>query len=1075
MATRKRATATLPEPIAAPSTQQAVKSIHHRAKRKNIPPAGLEAQGLVEEAPKLRHEYNPHLPPVLRFADDPAAADRLPALLQTARQRALSEDEARQLADALRRHEPWLEWSGKRERPWFEVEPPALHIHERVSTQAMLRVLAREDVNRDLFADPQQSYAEAVQFYRHDVDWSNRMILGDSLAVMASLARREDLAGKVQMVYIDPPYGISFKSNFQPQLGQRDVKDREQDLTREPEMVKAYRDTWTLGIHSYLAYLRDRLAMARELLTDSGSVFVQISDENLHRVRMLMDEVFGNNCHVVTIVVKKKGAQKSGMLDPVNDYLLWYSRSPCTSGNVRFNSLYVPRELDEETASEFRVVEFPDGRQYPMGAVPVEGENRDYRERPDKLLKDSPGVRIFRAWPVTNGGLRNTQMDAIEFEGRPILPPEQRCWSFRSQQQGRELPPMLRLREAERLCAFKDALDGKRYLSDFPLKTMTNWWDGLGGAPDPIYVVQTNPEVIERCILMTTDPGDLVLDPTCGSGTTAYVAEQWGRRWITCETSRVALALAKQRLMTASFKYHRLRPLNPEDLARNPRGAWLRNGTPDPMTFDCKTVPHITLKSIARNTSLDPIFARHEPLLNQALAALNQALAPVDASLKQRLAAKLVVKHREQGASAVTDADQRRWLLPGTHPAAIKEVFAARPLKAISAKQAQAYRAAIPTHDWKPWQVPFDADPDWPAPLATALAAYRAAWRAKMDEVNACIAANAEMEELVDQPQIEPGVVRVAGPFSVEGVIAREQGADDPSPIAGGPDALEAFESDGLGAGALAAVNAEAHLDKVIRLLKASGVDFAGNRNQRFGRLEPIASPNLLHAQGEWQGQTERRVVVSIGPEVGNVSAHQVEDAVRSANRAGYDELVFAGFGFDAAAQAAIDEPTHTQLRLHMALIRPDVAMGDLLKAQPGSQLFMVFSAPRVKPPLRLADGQWQIEVEGMDVYDPVSNALFPTSRDRVAGWFVDTDYDGRCFCICQAFFPDRKKWDKLARALGDRGVVDEGRFDALAGWQSLPFARPPRLAAGAPWRVAVKVIDPRGNEGLRVVVMEGF
>jgi adenine-specific DNA-methyltransferase len=268
--------------------------VKHNARRKNIPPAGLEAQGRVEEAPKARFHYNPHLPPVLRFADDPADADRLPALLQTARERALSADEAAVLAAALRRHEPWLEWAGKRERPWFELEPPALHIHERVSTQAMLRVLAREDVrNRDLFADPQQSYAEAVQFYRYDVDWSNRMILGDSLAVMASLARREELAGKVQMIYIDPPYGISFKSNFQPQLGQRDVKDREQDLTREPEMVKAYRDTWTLGIHSYLSYLRDRLMMARELLTDSGSAFVQISDENLHRVRAVMDEVLG--------------------------------------------------------------------------------------------------------------------------------------------------------------------------------------------------------------------------------------------------------------------------------------------------------------------------------------------------------------------------------------------------------------------------------------------------------------------------------------------------------------------------------------------------------------------------------------------------------------------------------------------------------------------------------------------------------------------------------------------------------------------------------------------------------------
>jgi len=217
-----------------------IASIRYPAKRKNIPPAGLAAQGALQEAPRVRYEYNPHLPPALRSATNAAEADRLPELLQTARQRPLTDYEARTLAAALRNHEPWLEWSGKREKPWFEVEPVALHIHERVSTQAILRVLARQDVQRDLFADPQQSYAEAVQFYKYDVDWSNRLIMGDSLQVMASLARREDLAGKVQMIYFDPPYGIGFSSNFQPQLGQRDVKDREQDLTREPEMVKAY-------------------------------------------------------------------------------------------------------------------------------------------------------------------------------------------------------------------------------------------------------------------------------------------------------------------------------------------------------------------------------------------------------------------------------------------------------------------------------------------------------------------------------------------------------------------------------------------------------------------------------------------------------------------------------------------------------------------------------------------------------------------------------------------------------------------------------------------------------------------
>jgi adenine-specific DNA-methyltransferase len=301
----------------------AVSDYRHEAKRKNIPPAGLAAQGRVREAPKMSFAYDPHLPPILRF-DPRGSADALPELLEIARTRRLTEDEAQLLVEALRQREPWLEWAGKREKKGFEVDPVALHIHERVSTQAILKVAARESVQRSLFADPQQEYHEAVQFYQHDMDWANRMILGDALQIMASLAHREGLAGKVQMIYMDPPYGIKFASNFQPEIGRRDVKDKESDLTREPEMVKAYRDTWTLGVHSYLAYLRDRLILCRELLADTGSIFVQISDENLHRVRLVMDEVFLPENAVVTIVLKKKGATTP--TDPVNDYILWYAK-----------------------------------------------------------------------------------------------------------------------------------------------------------------------------------------------------------------------------------------------------------------------------------------------------------------------------------------------------------------------------------------------------------------------------------------------------------------------------------------------------------------------------------------------------------------------------------------------------------------------------------------------------------------------------------------------------------------------------------------------------------------------------
>jgi len=1037
------------------TTDAAVTAIKHAAKRKNIPPAGLEAHGRIEEAPKLRYEYNPHLPPVLRSASAAGEADKLPELLATARQRALSADEAKQLADALRRHEPWLEWSGKREKPWFEVEPVALHMHERVSTQALLRVLAREDVERDLFADPQHDYAKAVQFYQHDVDWANRMILGDSLQVMASLARREDLAGRVQMIYIDPPYGIKFASNFQPQLGQRDVKDREQDLTREPEMVKAYRDTWTLGIHSYLAYLRDRLVMARELLADTGSIFVQISDENLHRVRSVMDEVFGiaNCCSIISF--RKTASRATNLLAEENDYLLWYAKD---KPRIKFRRLLAEKKLSELRSYKYLVSDDATACQ------PISAE-----ERAD-LSSVPSGWGFAQLSFAVSQDPGKPEERYFQFRGRPFDCGGHRHWKTKNPE------GLTRLANAARLIGLASQLNYVRYFTDSGYAPFGNTWSDTGSAgfsnADPkIYVVQTDTQVIARCLLMTTDPGDLVLDPTCGSGTTAYVAEQWGRRWITCDSSRVALALAKHRLMTAKFDYHQLRPLSAEDVARNPHGTWLidPSGTiAGKATFQCKTVPHITLKSIARNTSLDPIFATHGPILAEKLDKLNGEAAKIGAALKEKLVEKLIARHREQGASSVTDADTRRWLLPGTQPTLIRSIPARSPLKGLTPKQAESYRSAIPKHKWMEWEVPFDTDPDWPKSLQQALTAYRSEWRAKMDEVNACIAANAETEELVNEPDLTKGVVRVTGPFTMEGVIAVEDGPE--TPIGDAPELLETFDGDA------AVANAEAHLDKILRLLKVSGVDFAGNKNMKFDRLDPLASASLIHAEGEWMNGEgkERRVAVSVGPEVGNMTSMQVEDVIRDANRRGYDDVVLAGFGFDAAAQDAIESGSHPKLRLHMALIRPDVAMGDLLKTQPGSQLFTVFSAPRIKPPMKRSDGDFVIEVEGMDVYDPVSNTLFPTDKQRIAAWFLDTDYDGRTFCICQAFFPDKSKWAKLAKALGDIGAVEEDAFEALSGLTSLPFPRPERLGKGEGWRVAVKVIDPRGNEGMRVIQMSG-
>jgi len=1004
---------------------------HDRATRKNIPPAGLEGQGRMPRVPPIRYEYNPHLPPVLRWSSEPAATDRLPELLQTTRERALTDDEARVLAEALRKHEPWLEWSGKREKPWFEVDPVALHMHERVSTQAILRVLAREDVQRGLFADPQQSYADAVQFYKHDVEWSNRMILGDSLQVMASLARREDLAGKVQMIYVDPPYGIKFSSNFQPQLGQRDVKDRPQDLTREPEMVRAYRDTWALGIHSYLAYLRDRLILARELLSDTGSIFVQISDENLHRVRSLIDEVFGGPNFIALITVKKTTGSTADFIPGSSDYLLWYGKDKAQS---KFRPVFDIKKAGVEGATGYSRTELHTGEQ---------------RARRDTDVSDNISHGdVFAGDNITSQSMGREKGEGaaswfkVSVDGFEFTPGPKARW--KTNEEG-----MRRLARSERLLGGdRTTLSYKRKLSDFPVTPLQSIWtdtvgqNQLGG--EKIYVVQTALKIVERCLLMTTDPGDLVLDPTCGSGTTAFVAEQWGRRWITIDTSRVALALARQRLMTARYSAYELREVSAEDLERNPQGTWLTDPSgrvKGKATFFCKTVPHITLKSIARNVSLDPIFAKHEPLLASRLAAANAVLRLVSPEVQTKLADKLRDKTKSEGKKAITDADRRRWELPKT--------------------------------GWQEWEVPFDVDPDWPKPLQDAVTAYRAAWRAKMDEVNAAIAANAEMEELVDKPEELRGVVRVAGPFTMEGVIPLEQNPD--TPIGGAPEELETFEEDRANDGTIAVANAEAYLDKIIRLLKSSGVDFADNKRRTFARIEAVSGAGFLHAEGDWKNGngTERRVAISIGPEVGNVSAGQVEEAIHAASRRGYDDLLLIGFGFDAVAQSIVDGDANPRVRSHMSLIRPDVSMDDLLKTQPGSQLFTVFTAPRVHPPEPQPDGQFIVEVEGMDVYDPVSNTLHPTNKDKIAAWFLDSDYDGRTFCITQAFFPDKSKWKKLAKALGDQGTIDEAAFEALSGWRSLPFPRPSRLMSGDVWRVAVKVIDPRGNEGLRVVKMQ--
>jgi adenine-specific DNA-methyltransferase len=992
---------------------------HTGQKRTNNPPAKIAAEGKVPRIPKARHYYSPHLPPDLQF-DPSGEADKLSALIAKSGKRPLTQSEQKLLAEALRNQQPWLEWAGKREqheRGFFDVDPVALHIHERISTQAILRVLAREDVQRDLFADPQQPYAQAVQFYKHDVDWANRMILGDSLHVMASLARRENLAGRVQMIYMDPPYGIKFGSNFQPQVGQRDVKDRDQDLTREPEMVCAYRDTWTLGIHSYLSYLRDRLIVARDLLAASGSIFVQISDENLHRVRCLLDEVFGVRNFTSLISFKTTQSAGSTTLDTACDYVLWYAKD---AENVKYRPLFKQLKRGEKGATRYDFIENLET-----------GEWRRLSQEEQESETAPGGWRLFTDQGLTSRGKGSeTTMGKIIFEGE-VFYPTVGHWRSRNENVQNRLIPAGRILRAGKTLRFKKCFE------DFGCLSLTNLWDDVGGGissrDDPkIYVVQTSATIIQRCLLMTTDTGDLVLDPTCGSGTTAYVSEQWGRRWITCETSRVALALARQRLMTARFAYYQLRPVTSDDLQRNPGGLWLTDPTGQiagRSRFECKTVAHITLKSIAHNAALDSIFEKHEPILARRLEDLNAALKQLTSAIRQKLASKLVEKQKREGKKSITEADRRRWELPKA--------------------------------EWHEWEVPFNTDSDWPKPLQDALIGYRAAWRAKVEDVNACIATNAAMEELVDRPEIVNGVVRVTGPFTVEGVRPEELSLGGEGLFGSTANEFEATSSSVKDD----SQNLRAYLSQMVEHLRTDGLTFLGNQHRKFARLDPLfedSSASLIHAEGAWEGTNSEKgsvVAVSFGPQHGPITALQVEEAIRAAKQ--YDDLVLAGFSFDAEAFAVVHEQNHPKLQIHLANIRPDLneAMDGLLKDTANSELFAVFGQPEID--VKESKEGWICTLKGVDIYNPLDNTVRSSGADKVAAWFLDSDFDGRCFCITQAFFPDQDAWQKIAKALGSEADLEA--FEQLKGTTSLPFAK------GRFDRIAVKVIDPRGNEVMAI------
>jgi len=958
-------------------------SYRHADKRVNNPEVGMVNPTTDPEAGKVRWAYDPHLDPALGF--DPQRK-QIETLIDDALASGDTDQMRATLEELKRLQSPYLNWAGKAERTSFDIDTVSLHVHERIDPASILAAVrkaiaakaksqgAAKAIQPGLFDAPFENLPlrDAIDFYRHERGWANRLISGDSLLVMNSLLQKENMAGRVQMIYIDPPYGIKYGSNFQPFVGKRDVKDRkDEDLTQEPEMIKAFRDTWELGIHSYLTYLRDRLLLARELLNETGSVFVQISDENLHHVREICDEVFGSENFRCVIGYQTTTGKASATLDVTFDFIVWYSRS----SNFKYNVLFQDRTPSDDV--NLRYVKHSNGSFEKINSL-------------DTIMSLlSTGEQIFRPNPITSQSGSTTTTFKYDFRDAAFNP---KSGGWKTNKSGME-----KLDKSQRLMAIGKTLCYIRYLNDFPAKPYNNLWTDTrqSGFSDPkTYVVQTAEKVIERCLLMTTDPGDLVLDPTCGSGTTAFVAEKWGRRWITCDTSRVAVTLAKQRLMTASYDYF--------DLKYPQEG--LKGG------FIYKTVPHITLKSIANNPEIDTIYEQKHPAIEAMLAKLNQAL-----------------KQAKVTEFTVTEGGRKGQTLDFSKGDALQE-----------------------------WEVPFDYPKDWPAAVQDALAAFHSNRQAMQAQMDASIAAHADQETLYDQPAVARDKLRITGPFTVEAVpFPSVKSLDE----AEGPPEADA---------SIARTGESGRQHQWRDELLKTGIRGKGGQKLNFADLEPLPTDDgmqHLHATGHLD--TGERVVVSFGPEYGALEQRQVTNALTEAGSLFPlpKMIVFCAFAFDPEAAKDIDALRGiTALKAQM---NTDLLTDDLRKARAHNQSFWLMGQPEVEV-RKDKRGRYVVEVHGFDYFDTVKGELISGGKKKIAMWALDTDYDERSLFPRQVFFPMAGRgegWEKLKKNI--RAELDESRLETFHGTVSLPFE------AGDNRKIAVKIVDDRGIESLKVMTLD--
>ena len=903
--------------------------------------------------------------------------------------------------------DPQLVWRGKDEQDWSDlvVNAPPLYIQERVHPKALVDDLMRSSQWRvksgegtggepsaqlDLFSDFNGLPSEAAktEFYQHDANWSNRMALGDSLQVMASLAEREGLRGKVQCIYIDPPYGIRFNSNFQWSTTSRTVRDgNAAHITREPEQVKAFRDTWRDGIHSYLTYLRDRLTVARDLLADSGSIFVQIGDENVHRVRALMDEVFGDENFCSLIAFETTTGQTSVRLAQNNDFLLWYAKD---SERTKFRQMFRSKTPGQEGGTGYRYV------------LDASGVERTYDGKLDK------SDRVFMKGDTTSQrqgrptGVGSAMHFRVECQGQSFEPRGGRGWSTTKQ-------GMHRLNLAGRLVPNGINLAYRRFIDDSPVIPFGAAWrdTGSGFMADKVYVVQTNPKVVERCILMATDPGDLVLDPTCGAGTTAYVAEQWGRRWITIDTSRVALALARARIMGARYPYYLLSDsregqLKEADItgrAPSERDTFgdVRQG------FVYERVPHITLRDIANNAEIDVIWESYE-----------EKLAP----LRERLTGVISGECRVNSESGGGNSSL------ATNHSTLEE-----------------------------WEIPRELPADWPDDAEPLHEEFWETRIARQKAIDASIARNAEFEYLYDKPYEDRRKARVAGPFTVESISPHRM--------------LEVDENDEIIDRIAESTNGYGRsLDFaqiILENLKTAGVQQA-HKEDRIVFDSLTGWPGHLvcaegrYTQGDGDEVVQRRAGIFIGPEFGTVSRPDLVEAAREAAEAGFDVLVACAFNYDAHTT---EFERLGRVPVLKARMNADLHMADDLKNTGKGNLFVIFGEPDIDI-LDDGDDQIRVRVNGVDVFHPNSGEVRSHGPDGIACWFIDTDYNEEAFFVRHAYFLGASDPYKSLRTTL-KAEIDAEAWESLRSDVSRPFERP---ESG---RIAVKVINHLGDEVMKV------